>query len=281
MKRRSIGRILRQCSVIAAAIVLLQTSASAASRIPSPQRYLIFDGAAGYVEVPASADSSVGAAGLTIEAWLRPDALAFSRTEGSLASEQYVHWLGKGGSGRQEWTFRIYRRSTPPGPRQNRVSFYVFNAKGGRGCGSYFQDPLAAGEWMHIVGVVDRANETTAIYKNGALRHRDSFAGIVSPVAGDAPLRIGTKDFTSHFRGAIGPVRIWSRPLSAAEIGGLYASSSVPVKGLVAQYSFSEGGGSVVHDSAHANTGKLSGGVAWGAAGGPLSSATGTSGGGC
>ena len=52
---------------------------------------------------------------------------------------------------------------------------------------------------------------------------------------GTAPLRIGTRDFKSYFLGAIREVRIWSRALTATEVGALY-TGSVPQDGLVAEY---------------------------------------------
>jgi hypothetical protein len=52
---------------------------------------------------------------------------------------------------------------------------------------------------------------------------------------GTAPLRIGTRDRESFFLGAIGEVRIWSRALTATEVGALY-SGSVPQDGVVAEY---------------------------------------------
>lgn len=247
---------------------------------PPSQRYLVYDGATSYAEVPASAALSPSATGFTVEAWMRPDALSFAHTEGSLPSEQYVHWLGKGQSAQQEWTFRMYGITNPPGPRQNRVSFYVFNANGGRGCGSYFQDPLVAGQWVQVVGVVDQLAQTTSIYKNGDFRHSDSYAGIITTVSGMAPMRLGSKDFSSYFQGAIGPVRIWNRPLAAAEIQRLYASNAVPPNGLVAQYLMVEGGGTIIHDSAQGHDGHVAG-AQWGAGGGPVNVVSGTSGGGC
>src|SRR5215472_12798804 len=69
----------------------------AAGHDPGPPHVdLRFGGSGSYVEVPSSRDFSLGKAGLTVAVWMRPDALTFSKTEGSLASEQYVHWLGKG-----------------------------------------------------------------------------------------------------------------------------------------------------------------------------------------
>src|SRR5262249_3735396 len=195
---------------------------------PPTEHYLVYDGVTNYAEVPSSSDLSVSSTGLTVEVWMRPDTLTFPHTEGSLATEQYVHWLGKGQSSQQEWTFRMYSLTNPPGPRQNRVSFYVFNANGGLGCGNYFQDPPVAGQWVQVVAVADQGTHTTSIYKNGVFRHSDSFAGIITPIPGAAPLRFGSKDFASFFQGAIGPVRVWNRPLSVAEVQGLYASDTVP-----------------------------------------------------
>ncbi len=245
-----------------------------------PERYLIYDGLRSYVEVPASPDLSISAAGLTVEAWMRPDSLSFSHSQGSLPTEQYVHWLGKGTKDEEEWTFRMYSLTTPPGPRANRVSFYVFNLRGGRGCGSYLQDPLVPGQWMDVVGVADASAQTTAIYKNGVLRHTNSFAGIITPSAGGAPLRIGTKDFASFFHGAVGPVRIWNRPLTRSEVSALFASGIVPRQGLVAQYLFTEAAGTVVHDAIGSHDGALVGAVR-SAGSGAIQSSTGSSGGGC
>ncbi|MBV8277176.1 MAG: hypothetical protein JO170_18225 [Verrucomicrobia bacterium] len=78
-----------------------------------------------YVEIPSSADFSVATTGsLTVSAWMRPDVLTFPIAE----STGYVHWLGKGEAGQQEWTFRMYNFKTQDQPsRRNRISFYVFN----------------------------------------------------------------------------------------------------------------------------------------------------------
>lgn len=244
-----------------------------------PHMDLRFTGPGSYVEVPSSPDFSPGASGLTVAVWMRPDVLTFSKTEGSRATEQYVHWLGKGERGQYEWTFRMYSLGSPPGPRQNRISFYVFQPSGGRGCGSYFQDPVAPGEWIHVVGVADAATQETSIYKNGRRRHSDSYATLtLGP--GSAPLRIGTRDFASFFQGAIGRVRIWDRPLSGGEIRALYTAGLVPSRGLTAQFPLDEGAGDVVRDTARGHEGRVSGAV-WDRGPRPVASATARSGGGC
>jgi hypothetical protein len=75
---------------------------------------LQFNGTPGdYIEILDSADFSVATAGsLTVSAWMRPDVLTFPNSE----STGYVHWMGKGGAGQQEWTFRMYNQTTTDVP---------------------------------------------------------------------------------------------------------------------------------------------------------------------
>ena len=90
--------------------------------------YLRLSGIDSYVEIASIADYSIATTGeLSVAAWIRPDTLNFPRWEGT----RYVHWLGKGDSGEQEWTFRMYNRdhTAENPPRPNRISFYTFNRK--------------------------------------------------------------------------------------------------------------------------------------------------------
>src|SRR5260370_35585990 len=101
---------------------------------------------------------------------MRPDALTFANTEGSRPDEQFVHWLGKGSSGQQEWVFRMYSITDPAGARENRISFYVFEGNTPppiRGCGSYFQDPVQAGQWITLGAVAGNSAKTTPVSQNG------------------------------------------------------------------------------------------------------------------
>jgi hypothetical protein len=210
--------------------------------------YLRFDGVQTYIEVPSSAEFSIApSGGLTISAWIRPETLSFTNTEGS----GYVHWLGKGEKEHHEWTFRMYSQDNTEG-RGNRISFYVFNPGGGLGTGSYFQDELQPGQWIHVVGAAD--GERTYIYRDGAKRDSDVYAGKVSPQVGGAPLRIGTRDLNSFFAGEIRAIRIWNRLLTDAEITDLYNADVVPSGGLVAEYLLS---GDIAYDSAGNNNGLI------------------------
>jgi len=134
---------------------------------------LLFDGQTSYVEIADSADFSVATTGqLSVSAWIRPDVLTFP----AFQSTGYIHWMGKGAQGQQEWVFRMYNETTTDNPpRPNRISFYVFNPLGGEGIGSHFQGPVQAGEWIHVVGIADGA--TTSIYKDGVFRDCDRYTG--------------------------------------------------------------------------------------------------------
>ena len=181
-----------------------------------------FDGATQYVEIPDADDLGVTATGrLTIEAWMRPDALQFSHAEGS----GYVYWLGKGTSGQQEYAARMYSLTNSE-DRPNRISGYVFNLNGGQGVGSYFQDTVTTADWTHVVIVINTVDTSstypmgcTRIYKDGVARDTDSLADLnITPGNGTAPFRIGTRDLASFFEGRIGKVAVYGRELTAAEI---------------------------------------------------------------
>src|SRR5207344_1409371 len=76
------------------------------------------DGKRSYIEIPSHADFSQPTSGksLTVEVWLRPDALEF---EGE-TDDPYVFWLGKGEAKQYEWAFRFYSNKSKDRP--NRIS---------------------------------------------------------------------------------------------------------------------------------------------------------------
>ncbi|HEY3507220.1 MAG TPA: LamG-like jellyroll fold domain-containing protein, partial [Actinocatenispora sp.] len=135
-----------------------------------------FDGATGYLEVadtPALSPATTGR--FTLEAWMRPDTLEFPHSQ----SSGYVHWMGKGETGQHEYVARMYSKTNTEN-RPNRISGYAFNLDGGLGAGSYFQDAVVAGQWIHYVLVIDSADKSaeypygyTKIYRDGVLRDQD------------------------------------------------------------------------------------------------------------
>jgi hypothetical protein len=244
--------------------------------------YLKFNGRDNYVEIPSIGDYSIATTGeLAVAAWIRPDTLNFLRWEGT----RYVHWLGKGegagDTGQQEWVFRMYNHdhTTEQPPRPNRISFYSFNPEGGEGVGSYFQDTLHKGNWIHVVGVADATR--TYIYRDGQYRRCDTYRGPsagqcpihyepspnqnlqmeIDPTAGTSPVRLGTRDRNSFFEGGLSRVRIWNRALGADEVLALYTSDAVPSDGLVAEFLLNGDTGAIASDSAQGNDGTIFGAI--------------------
>ena len=190
-----------------------------------------------YVEIPDSADFSqpTSSNGLTVEAWMRPDALSFPGESSSESTvNPYVHWLGKGVSKQYEWAFRFYSAepSQDPAARPNRISAYIWSPTGGEGAGAYFQEVVAIGAWIHVVACYEPGDKNTCppagvqIYLDGVLKDGPTEIGTlycnpcfaVQPTHGTAPLRLGTRDLTSFLIGALDEVAIYPRVLRPDEI---------------------------------------------------------------
>ena len=194
------------------------------TRMPNGDGATVFDGSGGFVEVSSVASLSVATTGvLTVEAWIRPDTLQFTRQEG----DGYVHWAGKGEVGAFEYALRMYslENGAVP-PRPNRISGYAFNLIGGLGSGSYFQDSVVRGRWIYVAMVINTLNRShdfptgyVRIYKDGILRKTTALDQFhVVPESGSAPLRIGTRDLHSFFQGAIGKFAVYNYELNAIQL---------------------------------------------------------------
>lgn len=202
------------------------TGTPAGTKLPNGEQAPVFNGVDQYFTIPDDDYLEVTRTGiLTVEAWMRPDVLQFTKYE----SSGYVHWMGKGVPGQHSWTARIYNLTNQEN-RPNRISGYSFNLTGGLGAGSYFQDPVTAGEWIHYTLVINTVNTSTAyptgytkLYKNGVLRDQDRLSDYnIIPGNGTAPMRIGTRDLASFFEGAIGKVAVYDYELSAAQLSAHY-----------------------------------------------------------
>ena len=176
-----------------------------------------------YVEIPNHRNFSIGAAGLTVEAWVRPDHLNFP----CQANAEYIHWLGKGDAGSFEWGFRFYKKNSS---RPNRISAYAWNPNGREGAGAYFEQPVTPGKWIHVVAVYQAPGKHAGvlIYRDGVLKKGPPDAPTlyssyqVAPRHGAAPVRLGCRDLTSFLRGGLDEVAIYPRCLTADEISKNY-----------------------------------------------------------
>ncbi len=145
-----------------------------------------------YVEIPNSSAFSVGAAGLTVQAWLRPDQLNFPVERGS----EYIYWLGKGETGTFEWGFRLYKKDSS---RPNRISAYIWNPDGKLGAGAYFEEPITPGRWINVVAVYQPPGRNAGVqiyrdgvFKNGPPKVPTMYRSYqVTPRHGGAPLTAG------------------------------------------------------------------------------------------
>jgi hypothetical protein len=183
-----------------------------------------------YVEIPdpdsALFSQPTSGAGLTVEVWMRPDALTFP----GQTDQPYVHWLGKGERSQYEWGLRFYSQDATQRP--NRISAYIWNPSGGEGAGAYFEDPnLEPGAWIHIVATYDPGDWTTdppagvSIYRNGVRQLGPPSSGTlygtfnISPEHGSAPIRLGARDdLTFTLAGGLDEVAIYPRVLTAQDI---------------------------------------------------------------
>jgi hypothetical protein len=205
-------------------------SAPRAVPMPNGDTAAGFDGRSQYLQVADSPDLSVPKTGvLTLEAWIRPDTLQPSHQEGT----GYVNFLGKGEYAcvnQEEYEMRMYSKVNSETPvRPNRLSVYVFNLPGGEGSGSYVQEPMAVGQWIMLVEVINTTPSAkyptghVTIYKNGASRETVGLNefGVV-PQHGTAPFRVGSVQLASFFPGAIGKVAVFDYELTAPQVAAQY-----------------------------------------------------------
>lgn len=197
-----------------------------ATRLPNGDLATKFNGRGQFLRFASRRAFGIAPTGaLTVEYWMRPDTLQFRDEEGS----GYVYVLGKGNPGSHEWYGRMYSKSNQES-RPNRISGYGFNPSGGLGAGSYFQDTVQAGRWIHVTLVYNTHARSSQyptgyvkIYRNGVLRDTDSLRDYnIVPRSGNAPLRIGTGYRDSYFQGAVGDVAFYPRELAASRISAHY-----------------------------------------------------------
>ncbi|MEI6948659.1 LamG domain-containing protein [Paraflavisolibacter sp. H34] len=189
------------------------------ARLPNGETASVFNGSDSYFEIPDHRLLEVTRTGvLTIEAWMRPDVADFPASEG----DGYVHWMGKGTLRNQLWAARMYNAGAAG--RSQRISGYCFNLAGSLGAGSYFQEAEPLGAWIHYALVINTVQKSAAypsgytrVYKNGVLRDTDGLhLYAVVPGDGTAPMRVGTRDGSSFFKGAIGKVAVYGYELPAS-----------------------------------------------------------------
>ena len=165
---------------------------------------LSFDGVNDWVTVTDTTGSPLDlTAGMTLEAWVKPDAL--NGWDTALLKERGANLMSYG----------LYAHDGAP------LAGGVAAPAGYIRTGSADQAirntaPLAVGEWSHLAMTYDGA--TMRIYVNGVQVASRAQSGAIA--VGNGALRIGgNNSFAGEFfRGLIDEVRVYNRALSAAEI---------------------------------------------------------------
>ncbi|MFH0908251.1 MAG: LamG-like jellyroll fold domain-containing protein [bacterium] len=117
--------------------------------------------------------------------------------------------------------------------------------------------PFAVGQWYHLVFTYDAVSRERTIYVNGKYAARDTANGSLRDTNGGA-LEIGrvySRD-SEALKGSVDEVRIYSRPLTEAEVMDLHKSAC-----LAGAWNFSEASGAASDGSGNGNTGLVMGGA--------------------
>jgi len=182
---------------------------------------LYFDGTTTNVTVPddATLDASAGASFMV---WVKPEVPADGYQYPGF--ENYTQLIGKGGSADSE--------------DDTNYEFFMRILDGDGGMAYEAEDagfeeidgiPVTAyGEWYHICGVMDPANDTVVTYINGVQEDSTSVSGASALVPNDNPLLMGMQnDFSDDrvifpFKGIMDEMILYNRPVSSGEVAGIF-----------------------------------------------------------
>ncbi|HKO37470.1 MAG TPA: LamG domain-containing protein, partial [Solirubrobacterales bacterium] len=198
---------------------------------------LLFDGPETCVTVPHHDDLQLSEE-MTVEAWVKPSSL----------SDQPILYKSAWGNLGYALGISFFNYAKPEGLI-------------GEGVGKYEDvvspNPVEKNVWRHLAFSYDGA--TMRLYVNGQLVA--SQAQSTPPPTGEGPLAIGCNPlYPEDFDGLIDEVRIYNRALSIGEVNADAAKElQTPPRPPVASYSFDEGEGSVLEDSAGNNDGAIEG----------------------
>ncbi len=193
---------------------------------PVPQAALQFDGIDDFVKLPTLAPDFEN--GLTIEAWVKWDALNFYSRIIELASEGPSNCIVL--TNKEE---------------SSTLRFSVFD---GAWKGVDVENYIDLHKWTHVAISLSSSGEAR-MYKNGVLVHSEMFT---VPVSATRSLnRIGKSNGVEEFfEGAIDDVRIWNTVRSVDEIKTFrFTPLSGAEKDLVAHWDFNNSEGMILWDN--------------------------------
>ena len=162
-----------------------------------------FNGSTQYVDVPSSASLNVSS-GVTVEAWVKPNAMPGLGLSGTIAMKAsdppYAYWLQVTDTDRAKFGVGVGGVNHP------------LSAGG----------VVSAGSWYHLVGTYD--GSVQRLYVNGSLVASQAQTGNVDTVGGD--FRIGTTRATEFFNGTIDDVAVYNKALTPAQVEAHYEAGA-------------------------------------------------------
>jgi CubicO group peptidase (beta-lactamase class C family) len=193
--------------------------------------YLQFDGINDVATVTANAAPSPSAQ-LTLEAWIRPNAIAATTNQDRIVSKQgaYELTISTGDTGCKFGT---------QGDVQFRATIAGVDA---RVCGG----ALTPGTWHHIAGTYNGSQFT--LYLDGVQVATAARSGAIA--VNTAPLTFGNRPTLDRpLNGGLDEVRIWSRALSLAELRANDRTLTGSESGLAAYYRLDSSTGQTALDA--------------------------------
>jgi len=178
-----------------------------------------FDGATGYVRVPASSSLNVGAgSGLTIDAWIKPSDISTPRP--------IVEWNQGSDYGTHLWISTLAGGGVDPGNLYANLTDtsgadHIFRSAGGL---------VAANAFQHIALTYDKASGMATLFVNGVAVAQQNL-GTFTPQA-SFDLYLGRRPSVlpvgvPYFAGAMDEVELYSRALTPTEIAGIYNAGAL------------------------------------------------------
>jgi len=177
-----------------------------------------FDGVASYVQILDA--PALRPANLTVEAWVRFEALDSPSVGGSPAGQQYLVFKQNTRSS----YFEGYALTKVRNAGKDLLNFGVSSAAG-QVVQITSETLVQTGAWYHVAGV--RGSNFLQLYVNGQLEGQTA-AGFVQDY-GLLPLCFGSsgQSYYDHkLAGRLDEVSLYNRALSGAEIAGLYAAGA-------------------------------------------------------
>lgn len=221
-----------------------------------PASFIEFNGTDQYAEIPSHEDFNIDAnESFSITCWVSVDALIngqrfVSRRVLGENPQTTGYELWGGGSSTQ-----YYAVNTPVAGESGNIFSDWCNAGTG-----------TTGTWMHLAMVINRADNTVTLYRDGQQGNQKQNAALNSwTVVNNNPIYLGCGSTTGtpdHLMdGKLANVRFWSKALTAAEVAAdMTATVGPDTEALIAAYDFANISGLTVPDiSGHGHDATLSG----------------------